>query len=352
MDPKNSKPEQADADAEAAFAVATDHHRAKRLDEAEYAYKTILTQYPDHALTIYNLADVFFQAQDFKQAIDLFTKVIAIEPDNGDVHIDLGRVYQEQGRFQDALDCYSRGILLVSHSTRALALMGEALLAAGRRQELNFLVDFDRLIQTQTIEAPADYDSLEDFNAALVAYSVNHPSLASPTDKATIYGRQTGNLNGAEEGSPIHYLIACIQKFAMKYYDRRSVDPGHPFLSQEPGPRSIDIWATVLDREGHQLTHIHRNGWLSGVYYAKVPDVIRRDDPIRTGWIEFGRPRIYPAFISDIPTRHYLPEEGTLFLFPSYFWHRTVPLQSDEVRVSIAFDLISPKQPGNLVELV
>ena len=34
------------------------------------------------------------------------------------------------------------------------------------------------------------------------------------------------------------------------------------------------------------------------------------------------------------------PQEGTLLLFPSYFWHRTIPFDSAEQRISIAFDLI------------
>jgi hypothetical protein len=36
------------------------------------------------------------------------------------------------------------------------------------------------------------------------------------------------------------------------------------------------------------------------------------------------------------------PEEGLMVLFPSYFYHGTVPLESDEVRISIAFDVIEP----------
>jgi hypothetical protein len=29
-----------------------------------------------------------------------------------------------------------------------------------------------------------------------------------------------------------------------------------------------------------------------------------------------------------------------MVLFPSYFYHRTVPFESDEVRISIAFDVL------------
>ncbi len=38
--------------------------------------------------------------------------------------------------------------------------------------------------------------------------------------------------------------------------------------------------------------------------------------------------------------RFYRPEEGPMFLFPSYFYHRTVSFESEQPRVSIAFDIL------------
>jgi hypothetical protein len=34
------------------------------------------------------------------------------------------------------------------------------------------------------------------------------------------------------------------------------------------------------------------------------------------------------------------PEEGMMILFPSYFYHRTVPFETGETRISIAFDVM------------
>ena len=35
------------------------------------------------------------------------------------------------------------------------------------------------------------------------------------------------------------------------------------------------------------------------------------------------------------------PEPGLMILFPSYFYHHTIPFHTDETRISIAFDLIA-----------
>ena len=34
------------------------------------------------------------------------------------------------------------------------------------------------------------------------------------------------------------------------------------------------------------------------------------------------------------------PTPGAMFLFPSYLWHHTVPLETGAERVSIAFDIV------------
>ncbi len=40
--------------------------------------------------------------------------------------------------------------------------------------------------------------------------------------------------------------------------------------------------------------------------------------------------------------RTFQPEEGLMLLFPSYFYHRTVPFEAAEERISISFD-VKPK---------
>jgi len=54
----------------------------------------------------------------------------------------------------------------------------------------------------------------------------------------------------------------------------------------------------------------------------------------------------------DRPGRTVKPAVGKLVLFPSYFWHGTVPFASDTNRLTIAFDITPgaakewPKSPG------
>ena len=59
----------------------------------------------------------------------------------------------------------------------------------------------------------------------------------------------------------------------------------------------------------------------------------------KAGWIEFGRPVPYPKAQAEPETRCYPPVEGHLYLFPSYFYHRTIPFFAETPRISIAVDL-------------
>jgi hypothetical protein len=86
---------------------------------------------------------------------------------------------------------------------------------------------------------------------------------------------------------------------------------------------------------GFHVNHIH-NGWISSVYYVDVPE-IAADAQAHQGWLKFGEPSADLGFGNAV-RRLVQPKPGRLVLFPSYLWHGTVPFNSDETRMTIAFD--------------
>ena len=88
-----------------------------------------------------------------------------------------------------------------------------------------------------------------------------------------------------------------------------------------------------------------------GVYYLRLPaartEESSGDSDDQSGWIELGRnPGHYPdgdqGEIRTIP-----PAPGTLVLFPSFVYHRTIPFDSDDERITIAFDFRAPGEHAN-----
>ena len=100
-------------------------------------------------------------------------------------------------------------------------------------------------------------------------------------------------------------------------------------------------WANV-NRAGHaHHDHTHPNNYLSGVYYAKAPP--------RSGGIVFTDPRpqasvLAPSIEQTTPVTANVhrvePKAGRMILFHSWLAHSVEANQSDEERVSIAFNVM------------
>jgi hypothetical protein len=124
-------------------------------------------------------------------------------------------------------------------------------------------------------------------------------------------------------------------------------DPSHPFLSRKaPSVRFSGSWSVRLWSSGRHVNHIHPEGWMSSAFYVALPPSLgtTQRDGRQAGYIQFGQP---PDELElDLPPRRVVqPKPGRLALFPSYFWHGTVPFEDDAPRLTIAFDMV-PDRPG------
>ncbi len=115
-------------------------------------------------------------------------------------------------------------------------------------------------------------------------------------------------------------------------------------LTTKVDPASLRLklfaWMNANPPGGYNAPHTHPGAHWSGVYYVSQPDV----EAGNSGMIEFLDPR------SDLPNWRILqasafrmkkkirPEPGTLILFPSYLVHWVYPNETDEERVTIAFN--------------
>jgi len=96
-----------------------------------------------------------------------------------------------------------------------------------------------------------------------------------------------------------------------------------------------------MGRDAYMTPHIHKNAWISGVTYLRIPEGIHASQTKHAGWIEFGRPPLDEYRYSYEPrTLTIEPTEGMLLLFPSYYWHGTIPHTSDDLRISFGFNLL------------
>jgi uncharacterized protein (TIGR02466 family) len=125
-------------------------------------------------------------------------------------------------------------------------------------------------------------------------------------------------------------------------------------ITQKIGSRldlaTVDVgisgWMNINGRGAFNAPHTHPGNIWSGVYYVSQPHT----DDITSGMIEFTDPR------SDLPNWRILdadafrpkhrmrPKAGEILIFPSYLTHWVYPNETDEERVTIAFNVSFKKR--------
>lgn len=311
-----------------------------QLDEAVADYRRAAELNPDHADAYYNLATALKDLGKLDDAIAALRRAVEIRPESAHTHVVLAGYLLERGDFESALQACDSALRLVPLNVRALGFKSAALTGSGRYDALRKLVDFDRLIVQRRVRAPTGFSSLGEFNAALIDHVRNHPSMIrDPVDGATRGGDHTEELLIEPKG-PFALFERIVNDAVGDYLQTLPMDPTHPYLAHRPRRWRLTAWGVVLRAQGHQIAHIHPGGWVSGVYYAKLPAVVSSGTDQSAGWIEFGRPPEEFSGGATPDVRLTQPEEGLLLLFPSYLYHRTVPYESKEERVSIAFDAL------------
>jgi uncharacterized protein (TIGR02466 family) len=99
----------------------------------------------------------------------------------------------------------------------------------------------------------------------------------------------------------------------------------------------LQSWINLHDRGGFNFLHLHEGSLLSGSFYLNVPAgsgqfVIRDPRPgVIHGDIKGGVPNGH----ADV---HLTPSTGLLVLFPCWMEHYVEPHESDEPRITIAFN--------------
>lgn len=307
--------------------------RQRRFGDAVSAFQKAAVLAPDNPEICSNLGGALHEDGKPKQALACFQKAVKLAPKQPSLHTHVGVILHELEGPAAGLAHYDEALRLLPMDARTLSTKGTALLELGRQEEADEIFDHDALLVTKQFDEAPGFADMAAFNQALADHATGHPTLvAEPTGRTTRGGGQTGHLFGPDAG-PMAVLEGLIRGAIDEYF----ADPDrtrHPYCPRRTSEGRLDAWATVLDSGGYQDPHNHPSGILSGVYYVQLPDT---GD---AGGIEFGRPA--PPFNPPSEPEYALirPQTGMMVLFPSFFWHRTIPFPGTGRRISIAFDLI------------
>lgn len=313
--------------------------RQERVDEAIEAFNTAIAHNPKLAGAHGNLGNALQKKGDMEAAAAAYEQAVILNPKDPAPNVSFGMTQLKLGRPREAAEIFERTLAVHGPERRAAAWLPYARAQEFGEMPAGYRAEMGELVSRHKLAPPDGYASMAELNAALVAALDADPTLVwEPIGKATRKGGQTGLLLDTPR-EPFIAFEKVLRKAIDAHFDTIRVQPRHPFRCQVPKTYHLDLWGTLLSEGGHQHSHIHVGGWMSGVYYVSLPSTLGKSDGDKDGWIEFGNPPPEFDAVFEPMTIAYEPREGDALFFPSYFFHRTLPFSGTERRISLAFDV-------------
>jgi Tfp pilus assembly protein PilF len=112
------------------------YQKMGKMKESMEFYETALTKKylsskTGHALTLNNMATIYYDYADYERSISFFSKALEIKPNYLDALYNITRVYVRVGRFSEALESADKLLSERKNSSDFLQLKGFVLLTAG-----------------------------------------------------------------------------------------------------------------------------------------------------------------------------------------------------------------------------
>ena len=339
----------------------------KELEEHQKAkdcYEKAIVINPNYTDAHYNLGNIFKELGENQKAKECYEKVIEINPNYVDAHNNLGVIFQELGEYQKAKDCYEKTIELNPNYTAAhnqhlktlyfvnnQSLLFKKLDSITKEGKVNAVigsicsrteVKYGVKKENPFCNDPLNYvlktDLTEkyDFKNVIVNYVnkiLKDDIISNRGQKLITNGYQTaGNLfaNIDFDTNEVQKIIHTeIEKYRLHFKDSKE-----GFLKKWPTNYSLYGWLINMKKGGKLSAHMHDLGWLSGSIYVNVPQKLEADS---------GNLVVCIADENDLVNKKNEKSidvvTGNLCLFPSSLLHYTIPFESEESRIVLAFDV-------------
>jgi len=257
--------------------------------------------------------------------------------------ISYARALLARQRPDEALQQAQLGAVQMPFNQRALAYLGLCWRLLGDERD-EIINDYEKLVGVYDLPVPAQFANSREFNERLSAVlEPLHIGKRHPAEQTLRGGSQTSGDLFVRSEPEIEDLVTGLRQCIREYIEQFPHKQEHPLFSRRG--ENFDFaasWSVRLARCGYHTMHVHPLGWISSAYYVQVPREIV-DSDAQGGGLKFGEPDI-DLGDQGAARRAIQPTSGRLVLFPSYMWHGTVPFESDEPRMTVAFDVVPGKQ--------
>ncbi len=337
-----------------------------RLDEAVASYNQAIVVKPDYAEAKSNLGNTLKELGRLDEALASCSQAIALKPDYAEAHYNLGNTLQELGRLEEAVASYTEAITLKPENIRANNQLLICLFLQDKKSV--FFDELDNLINQNKVSAvigslacrsalkyglekpnsfctkPLNYvlhnhlNSQCDFEKTFVKKVksiLNENWIAKRRQSLLVNGYQTsGNIFDLknDDTNEIQNIIRIeVEKYRTKFEESEE-----GLIKKMPADYSLYGWLISMKSGGNLKPHIHEEGWLSGSVYINVPRKSTGDSGNLVVSIGDEKDTIDTTInekkIINVVT-------GSMVLFPASLMHYTIPFESEEERIVLAFDV-------------
>jgi tetratricopeptide (TPR) repeat protein len=218
--------------AAAFFEAALRLMRAGELVEAETSCRQALSIDADHSDSLHLMGMLCQLGKQYDLAVEWFAQAIRKNPNVAEYFFNLATVLALQGRVDDAIRCYDRGLVLKPASAGEWYRLGELLMQQERRDEAR--LSFDQALK-------ADPRCLEAANSSALLYF--HAG-----DYETAIARFDQSFEIKPDPGALHLKGIC--QLHLKRLDEALVHIGHALAQVPDHPEVIHNYGLVLHKLG------------------------------------------------------------------------------------------------------
>ena len=377
--------------------LALGYRYTNNVEAALKIYEDLLRLNPGNFLLSTNLGNLYMAIGKISKAIDCFEVAFKKEPNHVSNLEALAIAYQDSGRNKEAIDCFKKVLELDEgkesaryHLARMLVRLNYYSEAIEHFDKTNYGLSKSHLLEC--LYYLGDKNKFYEHYRELINRKIINPLMASIGSHASIRFNISNKENpfcsdpfkyikkqNITDNNELSYdLISSI----LEFHNSGESDPksqpllsngkqssGNIFLNQREDiqllkkilenkvenyfkefstsnegliinwPKNFKIygWLVSISSGGKLSPHIHKEGWLSGSLYFKMPSKKTKNE----GNIVFSLDGAnYPTDGKKFDKKSVDVNKGDLVLFPSSLFHHTIPFKSNEERVTFAFDII------------
>ena len=336
-----------------------------RIDEAVGSYKQAITLNPNYAKAYSNLANILEEVGRFEEAEASYKQAIMLKPDYAEAHSKLGNMLRALGRIDEAEASYTRAIELNPENFKAHNQLLRCLYLQDKKSaffdELDYLIDHGKanaIIGSLTCRSamkyglekknlfckePMNYVSHFDLKTQCDFKKIFVEKLRSILNESEISNRRQALLvNGTQTSGNIFDIksdtneIQSVIRSEIEKYRIKFKKSNEGLIKRMPAEYDLRGWLICMRNGGNLKPHIHSEGWLSGSIYINVPRKIQADSGNLV--VSLGEDEDAIDKGANL-TKTINVTTGSMVIFPASLTHYTIPFESKEERIVLAFDV-------------